>query len=152
MEAIFYVPRAGCAWEMPPEGFPPVYRWFARFRDAGTWETINHYLVMHDREQIGREASPSAAVLESQSVKTAEACGPRGYDAGKTIKGCKRHALLDTEGRALNLRVHPADVQDRDGAVPSARAGISRTRALGARRRLPRGGPIGRAPDTTHRT
>jgi hypothetical protein len=56
-----------------------VYRWFARFRDDGMWETINHHLVMRDRERVGRKAGPSAAVLDSQSTKTAEAGGPRGY-------------------------------------------------------------------------
>jgi transposase len=125
VEAIFYVLRAGCAWDMLPEEFPPpstVYRWFARFRDDGTWQRINHHLVMRDRERVGREASPSAAVLDSQSAKTAEAGGPRGYDAGKKVKGRKRHALVDTDGRALTLHVHPADIQDRDGAVPLLQA------------------------------
>jgi hypothetical protein len=65
--------------------------------DDGTWETINHHLVMRDRERMGRAASPTAAVLDSQSAKTAEAGG--GYDAGKKIKGRKRHALVDTDGR-----------------------------------------------------
>ncbi len=125
IEAIFYVLRAGCTWAMLPDGFPPlstVYRWFARFRDDGTWETINHHVVMRDRERVGRAASPTAAVLDSQSVKTAKAGGLRGYDAGKKIKGRKRHALVDTDGRALKLHVRPADIQDRDGAVPLLRA------------------------------
>jgi putative transposase len=67
---------------------------------------------------VGREASPTAAVIDSQSVKTTEAGGPRGYDAGKKVNGRKRHAMVDTDGRPLALQVHPANVQDRDGAVP----------------------------------
>ena len=125
VEAIFYVLRGGIGWEMLPDEFPPhstVYRWFARFGDDGIWETINHHLVMRDRERAGREASPSAGVLDSQSAKTAEAGGPRGFDAGKKIKGRKRNALVDTDGRALKLQVGPADIQDRDGAVPLLQA------------------------------
>ena len=77
---------------------------------------------MQDRERVGRAASPSAAVIDSQSVKTTEAGGPRGYDAGKKINGRKRHAMVDTDGRGLKLQVHPALVQDRDGAIPLLQA------------------------------
>jgi len=128
MNAIFYVLRAGCAWRMLPKCFPPmttVYGWFLRFRREGLFETINHHLVMRDRERVGRAASPSAAVIDSQSVKTVEAAGPRGYDAGKKIKGRKRHAMVDTDGRALLVQAHSADIQDRDGAIPLLKASRS---------------------------
>ena len=73
---------------------------------------------MRDRERGGREASPTAVVIDSQTVKTTESGGVRGYDGGKTIKGRKRHAMVDTDGRALTLQAHSAGIQDRDGAGP----------------------------------
>src|ERR1700722_14830339 len=125
MNALFFVLRGGCPWRMLPEHFPPhqtAYRWFTRFRDDGTWENLNHHLVMLDRERVGRESSPSAAIIDSQSVKTTEAGGSRGYDAGKKINGRKREAMVDTDGRGLILQVHAASVQDRDGAIPLLQA------------------------------
>jgi transposase len=125
VNAIFYILRGGCPWRMLPPCFPPrqtVYGWFARWRDRGVFAAINHHLVMRDREQTGREASPSAAVIDSQSVKTTEAGGPRGYDAGKKVNGRKRNAMVDTDGRLLMVQLAPASVQDRDGAPPLLRA------------------------------
>lgn len=86
---------------------------------------MNHTLLMMDRERVGRAASPGAAVIDSQSVKTNESGGPRGYDAGKKIMGRKRHALVDTDGRALVLFPHPASVQDCDGEPPGINASQS---------------------------
>ena len=125
INGIFYVMRAGCPWRLLPNDLPPwgtIYRWFAAWRDDGRFERINHALVMADRERVGRDASPSAAIIDSQSVKTTEAGGPCGYDAGKKINGRKRHALVDTDGRGLVLEPHPASIQDRDGGGPLMRA------------------------------
>ena len=124
LNAIFYVLRGGISWRRLPKDLPPrstAFGYFARWRDTGLFVRINHHLVMVDRERVGREASPSAAVLDSQSVKTMESGGPRGYDAGKKVKGRKRQVLVDTDGRALVLDPQPASVQDRDGAVPVLR-------------------------------
>jgi transposase len=120
IDALLYIAWTGCQWRALPERFPPVstvQRYFYAWRDSGLWRTINFHLVAAARMIVGRAASPTAGVIDSQSAKTVDVGGPRGYDAGKKIKGRKRHIITDTDGHLVGLAVHTADIQDRDGAV-----------------------------------
>ena len=120
LDAIFYVLRTGCPWRYLPSNFPAwqtVFYHFRRSRLKGIWHRLYTALHRAERERVGRHPDPSAAILDSQSVKTVEeSAGIRGYDAHKCVKGRKRHLLVDTLGLPIASYVTPADVHDTIGA------------------------------------
>ena len=119
LDGILYIVKTGCQWHLLPNDFPPyktVYHYYAQWAREGIWQLIHDRLRDEVRRRAGRKPSPRAAILDSQSVKHADASAQTGYDAGKKIKGRKRHLLVDTMGLVLALLVTGADVQDREGA------------------------------------
>ena len=119
LNAIRTMVRSGCEWRMLPAHFPPwqtVYWWFRRFVRRLMFRTIHDVVAMIDRERAGRTAQPSAAILDSQSIKAPAAGGTRGYDGAKKIVGRKRHIAVDVDGRLLTVGITTANISDSAGA------------------------------------
>jgi putative transposase len=140
LNAMLYILATGCQWRALPKDFPPyttVQYYFYNWRDTQLWRRINRALLARARRAVGRKSTPSAGVIDSQTVKTTESGGPRGFDPAKRMKGRKRHLVTDTEGWLLAVQVHPADIQDNHGAVPllkAARRAFARLRHVFADR------------------
>ncbi len=116
LNTLFYLDRSGCQWDMLPHDLLPkstVYDYFSQWRDDGTWAKLVKALRERIRVAAGREPTPRAACIDSQSVKTTEMGGPeRGYDGGKKINGRKRHLLVDTLGLLLTVLITSAALDD----------------------------------------
>ena len=122
VNACCYVLRTGCAWRLLPKNFPPwqaTYKAFSRWAGAGTFERMHDRLRQQWRDRVGKAPEPTAAIIDAQSTRSTPQGGDTGFDAGKKVKGRKRHLVVDTLGLLLAVHITAANVQDRDGAAPA---------------------------------
>lgn len=133
VDACCYVVRTGCAWRLLPKSFPPwrgVYKAFSRWAAAGTFEAMHDRLRQQWRDRIGRAPDPTAAIIDAQSTRSTAQGGMTGFDAGKKVKGRKRHIVVDTLGLLLAVTVTSASVQDRDAAAPLVAQAVAKVPGL----------------------
>jgi putative transposase len=133
VDACCYVVRTGCAWRLLPKSFPPwraVYKAFSRWAAAGTFEAMHDRLRQQWRDRVGRNPDPTAAIIDAQSTRSTAQGGMTGFDAGKKVKGRKRHLVVDTLGLLLAVTVTAASVQDRDAAAPVVAQAVTKAPTL----------------------
>lgn len=133
VDACHYVVRTGCAWRLLPKSFPPwraVYKSFSRWAASGLFEAMHDRLRQQWRDRLGRSPDPSAAIIDAQSTRSTPQGGHTGFDAGKKVKGRKRHLLVDTLGLLLAVSVTAASVQDRDAAPPLVEQAMTKVPGL----------------------
>ena len=129
VNACCYALRTGCAWRLLPKTFPPwqaTYMSFKRWAAAGVFEAMHDRLRQQWRDRIGKAPEPTAAIIDAQSTRSTAQGGNTGFDAGKKVKGRKRHLVVDVLGLLLAVLVHPANIQDRDGATPVVAQAVSK--------------------------